>query len=237
MLKASKLGIVLVAMATQMMGAPITGVLNIFGDVRVSAPGGVGNIDFLLPVGPPDGDFFVSTPLSQEGDFVALAGTAGKIMDLNQGAQPVGSPILVEEFLTFNSNSDIVFDLTFINPGSFGAGGCFVPAAAGQTCTPPGSPFNLTNQTATQAVASFSVLGNVRRVSTGEISPFVMTFSTQFTDQNYQQLLNTISSPGGFVQASFSAEAVVVPEPGTVTLFAAGGLLTALGYIRRKRTV
>lgn len=233
-----KLGIVLAAMATQMMATPISGVLNIFGDVQVSAPGGVGYIDFLPPVGGPTGDFTVSSLLSQDGDFEALALTPGKIKDLDQGAQPIGVPILVTEFLTFGADSDIVFDLTFINPGSFGVGDCFTIAAAGQTCTPPGSPFNLSNQTANQSVASFSVRGNVRRVSTGELSDFVMTFTTQFSDQSYQQLLSTITT-GGTVEASFSGEAnVIVPEPGTASLLAASGLLTAFAtYMRRKLSV
>ena len=235
MLRASRIGLLLAAMTMQMVGAPITGALNIIGDVEVSAPGGVGNIDFLPPVGGGFGEFLVSTSLSQSGDFVPLALTPGDIKDLNQGVFPVGVSFLLSNFLTFDANADMAFDLRYINPGSFGAGSCFAPAAAGQTCTPPGSPFNLANQTASEAVASFSVLGDMRRISTGEITPYKMIFSTQFSDQNYQSLLTAINT-GGAVRASFSAEATPIPEPGTMSLLAASGFLTAVvGFMRRRR--
>jgi hypothetical protein len=236
MLKASRIGLLLAAMTMQMVGAPITGTLNIIGDVEVSAPGGVGNIDFLPPVGGGFGEFLVSTALSQTNEFVPLALTPGDIQDLNQAVFPVGVNFLLANFLTFDADADIVFDLRYINPGSFGAAACGAPAAAGQTCTPPGSPFNLSNQTSTESIASFSVLGDMRRVSTGEITQYRMVFSTQFSDQNYQNLLTTINTPGGAVRASFSAEATPIPEPGTLSLLAASGFLTGVvAFMRRRR--
>lgn len=236
MRRVCKFSLLLVAMAMQMVATPVIGTLNIIGDVEVTAPGGVGNIDFLPPIGGGFGEFLVSTALSQTGDFVPLALTPGEIKDLNQAIHPVGVPFLLMNFITFDANPDIRFDLTFINPGSFGAGECFLAPAAGQSCTPPGTQFNLSNQTATESVASFSVMGNIRRVSTGELTPYNMIFSTQFVDQNYQQLLTTITT-GGAVRASFSGEAAAIPEPGTMSLFAAGGLLTALVTVmRRKRS-
>jgi hypothetical protein len=222
-------------MTTSLVAAPITGTLNIIGDVEVSAPGGVGLIDFLPPVGGGFGDFLVSTSLSQTGDFEALALTTGEVKDLNQAVAPIGIDFLLSSFLIFDADSDIAFDLRRINAGTFGAGTCLAPAAAGQTCTPPNSPFNLANQSATQSTASFSVSGDMRRISTGEITPYVMIFSTQFADQSYQSLLATIGT-GGAVRASFSAEAIPIPEPGTMSLLAAGGLLTAVvGFMRRRR--
>jgi len=233
MRKVSLLGSLLLAAAMQVVGAPVVGVLNIFGDVQVTAPGGVGNIDFL-PVGGTGGVFGVTTADSQEGDFVPLAFTSGDIKDLNQAVHPVGVPFLLSDFITFDADPDIRFDLRLINPGTSGAAGCFVGPAAGQQCTPPGSPFNLSNVTAGSSTASFQLSGDIRRVSTGELTPYNMIFTTQFIDQNYQQLLNTITT-GGAVRASFSAEAAAIPEPGSMTLFAAGTALLAGLSIRRKR--
>lgn len=235
MLKATRIGLLLAAMTLPMIGAPITGTLNIIGDVEVSAPGGVGFIDFLPPVGGGFGEFLVSTGLSQTGDFDALALTAGEIKDLDQGEAPLDTDFLLPNFLAFDADGDIVFDLMRISSGSFSPAACLAPAAGGQTCTPPNSPFNLANQTATTSTASFEVFGNMRRVSTGELTPYKMIFSTQFADQSYQSLLTTIGG-GGAVRASFSAEAIPIPEPGTMSLLAAGGFLTAVvGFMRRRR--
>ena len=225
------LGIALLMLAMPSVGAPITGVMNTAGDVRVSNT----LIDFLPPVGMSTGDFRLT--FTQEGYFVPLANTTGVIKDLSRSTAPAGVSILIPAFMTLNSDANVRFDLTRIIPGSFSAAQCFAAPAAGQTCTPPPdatlglSPFNLNNTTTTSSVASFSVLGNVVNVSTGESLPFIGTFSTQFTDRPFQAVLATVAG-GGSVQASYSANFVVVPEPGTAAA-GLGGLLL-FGFLARR---
>jgi hypothetical protein len=111
--------------------------------------------------------------------------------------------------------------------------------APGQICTPvfPGgglSPFNLQN-TQTGSTASFSIAGNARRISTGEVSQFTGLFTSQFNDP-YQSYLPTILG-GGTIENSYSATAeataVPVPEPSSITMLL-GGLMLVGGYLRRK---
>lgn len=215
--------------------API-GTLNITGSVNVSGTGMDGELDFL-PMGGDDGVFSVDS-FTQTGSFVAVAGTTGTIKDLNNTDQPVGASFNLENFLTFSANPSLNFSLTFIDPGAFTSAECFAPVAPGQNCTPEGSQFNLSNvggpSGSINSVVSFSVAG-LASDATGSL-PYTGTFSTQFTGQPYQDLLNEIAT-GGSVQATYSANFVVVPEPGTATLFLGSGALLLIGsrFLRRKK--
>jgi hypothetical protein len=212
---------------------PITGILNTTGSVAVTTS----TIDFL-PVGTGTGDFGID-PFTQTGSFVPLAGTTGTIKDLNLADQPVGTPFTLTDWMLFTANPTITFTLQSIPAGVFGTADCFIAPAAGQSCTPPGSPFNLSNTSATSSVVSFKTGGLVINTATSEISTFDGTFSTQFTNQNLQQLLATING-GGSVQATYSANFIVsptevIPEPATITLTLAGGLLVLAGTLRKRR--
>jgi hypothetical protein len=211
--------------------AIIGGVLNITGSVAVSADA----LDFL-PGGGGVGDFAVD-PFTQTGDFVPLAGTTGEAADLNSATEPVGVPISLPNFLTFAANPNLTFTLTFIRPGIFSPAACADPPAAGQVCTPPGSQFNLNNLTSDSSTATFAVRGFVSDGSSDPVSPFEGTFSTQFTNNSYQELLGTIGA-GGSVQATYSANFIVtpIPEPGTVSMLVLGGLMMAVPMIRRRRS-
>jgi hypothetical protein len=211
--------------------ALIDGILNITGSVAVTADA----LDFLPAAG---GTGLFSVDLfTQTGDFVPLAGTTGDISDLDAATEPVGVPINLMNFLTFNADPNLTFTLQLIRFGVFGAADCGAPAAAGQTCTPPGSQFNLSNLTSTSSTATFAVAGIVSDGSGDPISTFDGTFSTQFTNQNYQQVLETIGS-GGTVQATYSANFIVtaIPEPGTVSMLVLGGLMMAVPMFRRRRS-
>jgi hypothetical protein len=223
----------LIMNSASLHATPITGILNTTGSVAVSSS----TIDFL-PAGTGTGNFGVD-PFTQTGTFSGLAGTTGTIKDLNMATQPVGSPFVLTDWLRFSADPTISFTLTSLPVGVFTTAGCVGTATAGQNCTPPDSPFNLTNTSATSSVVSFKTGGTVLNTATSEVSNFDGTFSTQFTDQNLQQLLATISA-GGSVSATYSANFIVtspegVPEPATITFMLGGLALIAAGAVRKRR--
>ncbi len=224
---------ILTLVATTASALPVVGELNISGSVGVS-----GTLIDWLPPGTGIGTFSVDA-FTQTGDFVPLAGTSGSSRDLTAGTDPVGAfynpgPVFtVPAFLTFAADPTILFHLQFISPGVYTSADCFAAPAAGQTCTPfAGSPFNLSNTTATSSTATFQVSGVIQHGT--DFSNFIGTYSTQFVSLNLQQVLSTILS-GGTVNATYSANfiASVVPEPSTIWLMM--GSIGALGLLRRKR--
>ena len=231
-LKAAVLGVLSFAALSTAYATPISGVVNTTGVASVNLT----SINFLSGTFVPN-LFLVSVPVSNS--FTGLAGTTGTIANLtnnltNTGPQPVGASFTDANWMVFSSASPLIaFDLTFIAPGIDGTGGCS-SSAIGATCTPFSfSPFNLQNTTNGTSVA-FSVSGNARNVSTGELTPFTGNFTTQITSQNIPQILATINS-GGSIVNSYSANfiASTVPEPGTISLFGAG--LIGLGLLQRRR--
>lgn len=238
-LKAAGLGVLSFVALSTVYATPIVGTVNTTGVAAVNLT----SINFLSGTFVPN-LFLVSVPVS--GSFTGLAGTTGTINNLtnnltNTGPQPVGVPFSDPAWMVFTSASPVIdFDLTFIAPGVDGTAGCNkVTPLAGDTCTPFSfSPFNLQNlgsgTTITGTSVAFSVAGNARNVSTGELSPFTGSFSTQITGQNIEQILATINA-GGTITNSYSANFVVsaVPEPGTISLLGAG--LIGLGLLQRRR--
>jgi len=206
----------------QLFASPISGTVNINGSVGVTGS----LIDFQLPIGGPNGAFIVGDT-GNTGSFAGLAGTTGSILDLNVAAQPVGSSFLLPGFITFAAMPNIRFDLTSIAAGTFPGTQCAAAPAAGQICTPAGSPFNLSNSSATSSTENFSVSGNVVNRETGELSTFTGIFTTQFPNQSFQDLLSVLSA-GGTVNSTYSASfsATVtpagVPEPSTWLLVSVG---------------
>jgi hypothetical protein len=211
----------------------ITGELNIIGGVRVDAD----EIDFL-PLNGGTGAI-IADPFTQEGYFTAVAGQPGTIKDLNVTTQPVGVPFSLPDFITFAGLPGFTMTLEFIDPGSFSSADCGAPPAAGQTCTPilpvGVSPYNLSNLTADSSSVSFNVRGFATDGSGDPVSPFVGTFTTQFSDQSLQELLATIEG-GGSIDAAFSANFTFtpIPEPSTIAMVLIGGVAVVLGARRRR---
>lgn len=212
--------------------AIISGTLNIGGSLAFLPNF---TVDFVPPVGGPGGDFSVD-PGFQSGDFIPLAGTSGSIHDLNNVDAPVLRPIALSNFLTFAGAPGLSFTLTLVEPGVFDFSQCLAAPAAGQNCTPPGLQYNFSNRSATNSVASFVLRGFVTDGSGDHASPFVGTFTTEFPDQSYQEVFETLSQ-GGRVNAPFRAHILVtagVPEPGTISMILAGGVFLAGGAIHRR---
>jgi hypothetical protein len=221
--------VLLAAMATTSHAALISGTIDIAGLDNVRVTGNM--IDFL-------GDQAVIVTSSDVGSVPS--GSFGVIQDLTNspGQQPVDTPFVLPNFLTIGG---LNFTLTFIPSGTSGSAACGAPEAAGQQCTPPGSPFNLSNTTANTSTASFNVRGTVSD-ATGPASDFVGIFSTQFTPLktptggSYQDILAELGT-AGFVDASYSASFsfTAVPEPGTISMAAIAGLMLLGGsFLRRK---
>jgi hypothetical protein len=204
------------------------GRLNFTGDLRLTLSGGNLFLD-VLQAGGGIGTVRASS-FTNTGSFTSVNGQVGTHVDFSPtpGAAAV-TPLLTIGNFTFNLGS--------ILAGSFSSAQCGAPAAAGQTCTPTGTAFNLTNQTATSSVASFAVTGTV--VNPSGTSDFTGIFSAQFAEQNYQQLLAQVTQQG-FIETSFSATftatSSVVPEPASVALVATGLVAMAGVGLRRRQS-
>ncbi len=196
-----------------------SGVLNIAGSVEVSK----GSIDFY-PVGGGTGTFSIFAP--ETGIFAPLMGSTGTALDLNNSVEPINTPVNVPDFMTFAAAPNLSFTLTELPQGTFTS--CDPPPAApGQTCTVPGTPYDLTNQTANSSIASFTVDGYLTDTNNpGVQTAFTGIFTTQFESESYQQVVATIEG-GGVVDASYSATFITTstPEPASMLTMLSGGLL------------
>jgi hypothetical protein len=113
-------------------------------------------------------------------------------------------------------------------PSPFGSGN--VPAA-GQTCTIPGSPFNLQNLSTTQSIVTFRMAG----FSADGTSTWSGTFTSQFNNIPYQTIIQQLNT-NGFVFNSFSAQITLspVPEPGSLSFLLLGsGMIVSATLLRR----
>jgi hypothetical protein len=125
-----------------------------------------------------------------------LGGTNGTLSTITTGGGPIPN------FLTIASLPTAQFTLTSLGSGVSPAQ-CGAAPAVGQTCSVPGSPIVWVN-TPTGAVASFTATGTVTNGNSGAPSPFVATFSTEFTGQTFQSLFQQVAN-GTVLQSSYSA--------------------------------
>jgi len=209
----------------------IEGVLNFTGTANIS----LGDIAF-------EGNSFnINSPANtQQGGFMALAGTTGTIDDITNPPDATGPVTPVPDFITFMAAPNISITFTFLDPGIDGAAGCAdATPAAGQECTPnfpAQSPFNLQNTSASSSTASFNIEGFEIDSSTNETVAITGAFTTPFSNQSFQSLLSTVIN-GGTVTTPFSAEFSTVPEPSTWTELMLGIGGVGLGIVFRKRAL
>ncbi len=183
-----------------------TGQFSIRGSVIITAT----STDFH-PAGTGTGTFLVEALAPPSGSFAVLGNTTGLVADFTMATAPVGAPFTLNNFIVFAAAPTLQLHLTFINPGVFSSAQCGLAAAAGQTCTPAGSAFNLVNTTATSSVLSFTMAGTATD-GTLPTSTFQGTLTTQFTGMSFQQVLATLAG-GGSVSGAYSADFLASVPP------------------------
>jgi hypothetical protein len=166
------------------------------------------------------------------GTFAPLIQTTAIIQDI-----PLPPPGGILDAITFPAAPLLHFNATSVDSGIFGSAQCALTPAVGQTCTLPGSPFNLIN-TREGSTLSFELNGNFVDLSDGKAdpAPYHGLATAQFVGKSYQQVLASIDGGQGAItsySASFAAS--VVPEASSVVILSAGLLAVgALGW-RRSR--
>jgi hypothetical protein len=195
---------------------PAASAVPVLGNLQFSGALGFADASFDFQPPPAGGNGTVLLSLvGQTGDFAPLAGTAGVALDLSGATSPVNTLVSISSWLTFAANPDLQFTLLRVLPGNFSSAACFSPPAAGQNCTPflPAPSLlpalNLTNTTAASSTAGFALRADAIRVSTGETTPALCTFSAPLA-MSYQSFLATVFA-GGTVTASFAAACLVDP--------------------------
>jgi len=130
-------------------------------------------------------------------------------------------------FLSFNNGGiSTVLNIDFIPAGINGSAGCTATSpAAGQTCTPPGSLFNLQNLTATSSTASWRFQG------VANDNPVVVwngIFTSQFNNVPFQTVEAALSA-NGFVSNTFAGQITLtlIPEPDTISFLLLGSAMMA----------
>lgn len=200
-------------------------------------------------VGVGSGPFSVSP---SSGSFAGLTGIVN-VADLCQpGVGPCADPVLAgvatsfANFITFSAKPSWTVTLTMLDAGGGTIGDCAGAAGSGlsgQSCTIPGSPFTLTNTggaAGTPATGVNVALEFQGTMTDGSVTnPVTGNFSTQFSGTDLQTILADINAGKSIANSAsgtltIQAGTSTVPEPASFTLAGLGGVLIALGALRRK---
>ncbi len=200
-----------------------------------------GNVAFTN-TGVAGGGIFTIDPTST-GFFAGLIGTTAKVAPLNSATMPVSTPLNVPNFIQFTAAPTVTVTLTGVDPTVFGPAECGLPAATGQSCGIPGTPFSLSNALITPTIKKssdfFSISGTIADSATPTlVSQFGGIFTAQFSDKSFQDVIAAVQAPGGAVPTSYSASFTAtpsVPEPATMSFMGLGLLALAAGVRRRAR--
>jgi len=215
--------------------APIVGTFNIAGTITVTPT----TITWTLNDPPFTADKATIGP-GGTGGFAGLGGTTVTIHDLNNATEPVGVSFPSQPFISFDAGPSLpTLNINFIFGGIYNASQCgTLPAAVGQTCTTPGSPFNFVNNPpppplGPQATATFVFMG----ITSDGLENWQGNFTSQFTVP-YQSVLAQLASTGSVTNtfsASFTLNPIsTVPETGTLGLLGLG-LVAVSMKLRRRR--
>lgn len=192
-------------------------------------------------VAPPAGrgDFAVA---GSTGSFAQYNGTFGLVTSINNIAQPLNTAISLPNFITFNLNSSITIELTFIPRGTNTPS---TTCAGLEHCTPqndllitPDNPlglfaFNLDHD-ATGTTAAFVILGIVHEDG-GATGNLTGAYTARFNGlTNAQALQLMYSGQAQTFEGNLGlTDAAAVPEPGVIFLTGFG--LLALGILSRRQ--
>ena len=167
--------IVALAFSAGVAQAQIVGTFNGAGSLSASGASGVGEPVQLTFTGP-----LIAVP-TLDGIFGPIApGTTGSVQNILVGTGAFNVP-------NFIQIGGYTFSLDNVAPGSFSPAGCAIPvAAAGQTCSPPGTPFSFTNLSngrgGLNVSAAFNVSGFVTDPSDNTYA-YTGIFTSQFSNE------------------------------------------------------
>jgi hypothetical protein len=108
------------------------------------------------------------------------------------------------------------------------------------TCTPAGTPFNLQNEGGGQVLVGFAFLGTATDGS-GNLSNVAGTFSTTFSNTDYQIILADLAASQSVVSSANATIGVTpittTPEPASIYLLLLGSALMmgSAAYRRHQR--
>jgi hypothetical protein len=216
------LGAILSGLVSGLSASALSGTFDMSGIISVTSS----TISWTSDLSPFTPETFSLT--AGTGSFSSEDGQNG-VSDLNIATAPVGTVFVdTTPFITFDVAPLPALMLNFISAGIDGSAGCSAsPAAAGQICTPPnpgGSPFNFQNLSATQSTASFIFSG----VTADGLSDWSATFTSQFNNMNFQQVLATLAA-SNTVTNTYSAAVTVTPIPPVNTPEPTSALTLACG--------
>jgi hypothetical protein len=220
------------ACAGSAYATPVEGTFGLAGDIFLSSS----SINWASPQ-MVAGEAVVTAPTA--GSFAGLDGSTVSIDKWSASTEPVGTGTFTPQaFVSFPSATSLPgLLLDNVAPGIYGAGDCALAPAAGQTCSPPGSMLNFAN-VLTGASFGSSLTFVLQGVTSNGDGTWSGVFTAQFNEP-YQDELAALAE-GTPIDTSFSAEFTVtstrngtVPEPATLSLFAAG--LAAAGIAARRR--